>query len=211
MFISLKTQTLYVRQGFEPIFESPVTIRDPEQPIGTHTYTAVGYGADGRDMRWNVVSIGGRQPGESDYDDQGYDSGYGYDAESDDYYYDRPRRRRQAQKPKNTEPVPTDVAAATAALDRITIPPDVATRISELVLPGHLADRVGRGGAQGDGQADGLRRADQRRAAGRHQEAPARDEPVLRRFLGQRRLRLQPPRPVRRGGPFSGGGLFGMW
>jgi hypothetical protein len=134
VFISLKTQKLYVRQGFEPVFESPVTIADPAKPIGTHTYTAVAYGKDGRDMRWNVVSIGGRQPGESAYED-GYED-TAYNADEDEYYFDRPRRRRPARTTTATESKPTDIAAATAALDRITIPADVVERISELVLPG---------------------------------------------------------------------------
>jgi hypothetical protein len=128
VFISRATQTLYVRQGFEPIFESPVTIRDPRKSIGTYTYTAVGYGEDGRQMRWNVVSVGGGSGAQSrDYDR--YDTAY------DDYdYYDRPRRRRH-QPATKADATPTDVAAATAALDRITIPEEVAARISALVLP----------------------------------------------------------------------------
>jgi L,D-transpeptidase catalytic domain len=55
VFISRKTQRLYVRRGFEPIFESPVTIRDPDQPIGTHVFTAVGRTDTG--LRWTVVAL----------------------------------------------------------------------------------------------------------------------------------------------------------
>ncbi|MBV8755559.1 MAG: hypothetical protein JO328_22105, partial [Hyphomicrobiales bacterium] len=55
VFISRKTQRLYVRRGFEPILESPVTIRDPEKPIGTHVFTAVDRTDDG--LRWTVVSL----------------------------------------------------------------------------------------------------------------------------------------------------------
>jgi hypothetical protein len=33
VFISRKTQRLYVRQAFEPILETPVTIRDADRPI----------------------------------------------------------------------------------------------------------------------------------------------------------------------------------
>ena len=39
--ISRKTQRLYVRQAFEPLFDSPVTITDPDLSIGTHVFTAV--------------------------------------------------------------------------------------------------------------------------------------------------------------------------
>jgi hypothetical protein len=210
VFISLKTQTLYVRQGFEPLFEVPVTIRDPGQPIGTHTYTAVGYGADGRDMRWNVVSIGGRQPGESDYDDQGYDSGYGYDAEADDYYYDRPRRRRQAQTPKTSEPVPTDVAAATAALDRITIPPDAVTRISELVLPGTSLIVSDEEAHKETGKQTDFVVLISGEPQGGIMKRPREMNPYYDDFWGNDGYGYN--RRGRAGrGPFSGGGLFGMW
>jgi hypothetical protein len=129
VFISRQAQKLYVRQGFEPVFESPVTIQDPYSPIGTHTYTAVGYGANGLDMRWNVVSIGGGQSqSQSRY------------VENDDfyYYYDDYSWQRRRTPPRTTsdEAAPSNLAMATAALDRITIPPDVVERISELVLPG---------------------------------------------------------------------------
>jgi hypothetical protein len=55
VFISRKTQKLYVRRGFEPVLESPVTIRDPDKPIGTHVFTAVGRTDSG--LRWTVVSL----------------------------------------------------------------------------------------------------------------------------------------------------------
>jgi hypothetical protein len=41
VFISRKTQRLYVQRAFEPILESPVTILDADRPIGTHVFTAI--------------------------------------------------------------------------------------------------------------------------------------------------------------------------
>src|SRR5258708_4291254 len=41
VLISRKTQRLYVRRGFEPIRDSPVTILDGDRPIGTHVFTAM--------------------------------------------------------------------------------------------------------------------------------------------------------------------------
>lgn len=114
VFISLKAKKLYIRQAMEQIYEGDVTIRDPETPIGTHTFTAVDYQPGGRDMRWNVVSIAGRQPGEPEQS-----SGMN-------------RHPRNASVPG----IPTDVAAASAALDRIEIPAETVQRVSELVLPG---------------------------------------------------------------------------
>jgi hypothetical protein len=55
VFISRKTQKLYVRRGFEPVLESPVSIREPDQPIGTHSFTAMARTDSG--LRWTVVTI----------------------------------------------------------------------------------------------------------------------------------------------------------
>ena len=55
VFISRKTQKLYVRRGFEPILESPVTIADPDRAIGTHVFTAVAKTDTG--LRWTAVTL----------------------------------------------------------------------------------------------------------------------------------------------------------
>ncbi|HEU5276701.1 MAG TPA: L,D-transpeptidase family protein [Xanthobacteraceae bacterium] len=55
VFISRKSQKLYVRRGFEPILESPITIRDADRPIGTHIFTATA--RSGANLRWSVVTL----------------------------------------------------------------------------------------------------------------------------------------------------------
>jgi|ERR1043166_4754057 hypothetical protein len=55
IFVSRKAQRLYVRRGFEPVLETPVTIRDPERPIGTHVFTAMARAGSG--LRWSVVAL----------------------------------------------------------------------------------------------------------------------------------------------------------
>jgi lipoprotein-anchoring transpeptidase ErfK/SrfK len=55
VFISRTTQKLYVRRGLEAIVEVPVTIRNPDQPIGTHVFTAVARAERG--LRWTAVTI----------------------------------------------------------------------------------------------------------------------------------------------------------
>ena len=55
VFISRKSQRLYVRRGFEPLFDVPVTIQNPDQPIGTHVFTAMAKTETG--LRWSVVTI----------------------------------------------------------------------------------------------------------------------------------------------------------
>ena len=115
IFISLKTQKLYVRQGTEPVLEMPVTIRDPDKPIGTHIFTAVDYANGGGDVRWTVVSLGGKP-------------------QSDEPSGRKSRRDRETDR--TPAAVATDANAAVAALDRVTIPDEVATRFSQSVWVG---------------------------------------------------------------------------
>ncbi|MBH5396661.1 L,D-transpeptidase [Bradyrhizobium sp. CNPSo 4010] len=67
VYISRATQKLYVRRNthkpapdgggevFDTSIEVPVTIRNPEQPIGTHIFTAMA--KTGTGLRWSVVTI----------------------------------------------------------------------------------------------------------------------------------------------------------
>jgi len=67
VYISRSTQMLYVRRNthkpardgggevFDTSIESPVTIRDPDRPIGTHVFTAVAQ--NGAGLRWTAVTI----------------------------------------------------------------------------------------------------------------------------------------------------------
>lgn len=66
VYISRATQTLYVRRNthkawpdggevFDSSIEVPVTIRDPDKPIGTHIFTAMARNDAG--LRWSVVTI----------------------------------------------------------------------------------------------------------------------------------------------------------
>jgi L,D-transpeptidase catalytic domain len=59
VLISRKTQRLYVRQGFEPVLDVPVTIQDPDRPIGTHIFTAMEQTGGDAKLRWSVVSLEG--------------------------------------------------------------------------------------------------------------------------------------------------------
>ncbi len=66
IFISRATQKLYVRRNthkrwpdggevFDASLEVPVTIRNPDKPIGTHVFTAMA--RNGAGLRWTVVTI----------------------------------------------------------------------------------------------------------------------------------------------------------
>src|SRR6202011_1037397 len=41
VFVSRKSSKLFVRQGFTPLFDVPVRIENPEEPLGTHVFTAM--------------------------------------------------------------------------------------------------------------------------------------------------------------------------
>jgi hypothetical protein len=108
VLISRKTQRLYVRQAFEPIFESPVTIADPDRPIGTHVFTAIERTTDDANLRWSAVSLRSGRPPSGAVE---------------------PQDRARGNNGSDVEPVPTDPDSAKAALDRITIPQDALNRI----------------------------------------------------------------------------------
>ena len=66
VYISRATQKLYVRRNthkrwpdggevFDFSIEVPVTIRNPEKPIGTHVFTAMARNGEG--LRWTAVTI----------------------------------------------------------------------------------------------------------------------------------------------------------
>jgi len=66
IYISRATQKLYVRRNtlkpwpdggevYDATIEVPVTIRDPERPIGTHVFTAMASGDSG--LRWSATTI----------------------------------------------------------------------------------------------------------------------------------------------------------
>ena len=57
IMVSRKTQRIYVRQGFEPVLEMPVVIKEPEKPIGTHAFYATESGEGVRG--WLGVALKG--------------------------------------------------------------------------------------------------------------------------------------------------------
>src|SRR5262249_7736290 len=113
VFISRKSQRLYVRQAFQPILESPVAIRDAHRPIGTHVFTAIERTGSDVDMRWSVVSLNG-----------GADAGVA-----------EPHGPRRGRSGRNSEPISTDPVGPKAAPDRIAIPKDALDRIAGIASP----------------------------------------------------------------------------
>lgn len=56
VYVSRKLGKLFVRKGFAEVFEAPITIERPDEPLGTHIFTALEAHRDGT-MRWNVASL----------------------------------------------------------------------------------------------------------------------------------------------------------
>ncbi|HWF93740.1 MAG TPA: L,D-transpeptidase [Xanthobacteraceae bacterium] len=113
VFISRKERKLFVRQGFEPLFDVAVEIDHPEQPLGTHVFTALGFTDGGAHMRWNVMTVASEPPR------QLLSAKIGPKAQ--------PASRAQDVHVPQT---------AAQALDRIQIPQEALDRIGEILSPG---------------------------------------------------------------------------
>ncbi len=114
VFVSRKLSKLFVRQGFAPLFDVPVTIQDNAEPMGTHVFTAMEFQNDGAAIRWTVVTI----PEKSSHSQR-------TPAKS--------HKGRETQTIKTVLPTPDK---ASAALNRIEIPQDAVERIAQLLTTG---------------------------------------------------------------------------
>ena len=111
VFVSRKLSKLLVRQGFTPLFDVPVKIQNPEQPLGTHVFTAMDYQNAGASIRWTVVSL------------------------SEEF---SPPKEREAGMERIVATPPSVMLPdkANDALDRIEIPQEAIEQISQLLTPG---------------------------------------------------------------------------
>lgn len=114
IFVSRKEKKIFVRQGFAPLFDMPVTIDNPDQPLGTHVFTAMEVTENGAGMRWNAVTLPSRQLRTGELTGKG-------------------KIVQHATVPK---PVEAKATTAKDALDRIHIPQEAIDRIGELLIPG---------------------------------------------------------------------------
>jgi len=124
VFVSRKTKRIYVRQHFTPLFDAPVTIADPDKPLGTHVFTAMGVLDDGTTLRWNVVTLPSDAP-----KSRGGEPMRRIDRLVKGRYREQPQL--VAEKPVATAP-----STPEAALARIDMPPLVRDLIGELIVPG---------------------------------------------------------------------------
>jgi hypothetical protein len=112
VFVSRKTQRVYLRQGFEPVLDLPITIKDPRTPIGTFVFTVMGVDHAAGQAKWTVVAV--TDPA-------------------------APSREAPAAAKRGKpvfEPAPAGGTGAARALDRIELPPSVLQRIAESLRAG---------------------------------------------------------------------------
>jgi hypothetical protein len=121
VFVSRKEKKIFVRQGTVPLFDMPISINEPDQPLGTHVFTALAVTDNGAGMRWNLMSI------PTDPVAMMEDRGSGR------------RKSREASK-EASKPVvhvqSRQASNAAEALERIQFPKEAVDRISELLTPG---------------------------------------------------------------------------
>jgi peptidoglycan hydrolase-like protein with peptidoglycan-binding domain len=98
---------IMVRRSFEPLFEAPVGIRDPEQALGTHFFTADHLERSAETAEWHAVTLKNEMTAD----------------EMKQFGIDKPADASQAN-------------AAAAALDRIDIPKSIREQIAVLMTNG---------------------------------------------------------------------------
>jgi hypothetical protein len=116
VFISRKDKRLYVRHGYEPVYDTPIEIADADRPLGTHVFTARGDKDDATALHWTVVSL-------------------------PQLVRNRAEPRRSARQGRNAAPAQTHspiipALNAADALDRIAIPAEAMERIAAIITPG---------------------------------------------------------------------------
>jgi hypothetical protein len=111
VFVSRKLSKLFVRRGFSPLFDVAVKIENPEEPLGTHVFTAMEFQSEGAAIRWTVVSI------------------------PEEFSRIEGATKKREVPAKQTALSAPSPDKANAALDRVEIPQDAVERISELLTP----------------------------------------------------------------------------
>ena len=124
VLISRSEGRLYVRRAFHPVIDMPITIRDADQPIGTHIFTA--FETDADTLAWTGMTLempGGGSPLKASAKAPPLPVRPGQEASKSG----KARRETSDDGP---------LAAARAALDRIEIPAEAMRKILPSLQPG---------------------------------------------------------------------------
>ena len=116
VLVSKKDRRIYVRQGLAPVFDAPISVLDPETPLGSHLYIATAANEDGTALKWSVVSMPDRAA-----EDQG----------------ERRTNKGWVDEQAGMPPTPRRSTSTPAeALERVEIAQDVRDRIGERLWTG---------------------------------------------------------------------------
>ncbi len=115
IFVSRKEGRVFVRQGFVPIHDEPITFTIPEQPLGTHIYTAMTAKDGGAALGWEVVTVPNTPPEVKGKDE-------------------KPRKKKGEPEAAPKPHVPASTAVT--ALDRFELPEATRKLVSERMWPG---------------------------------------------------------------------------
>jgi L,D-transpeptidase catalytic domain len=116
VFVSRKLSRLFVRQRFTQLFEVPIKIENPDEPLGTHVFTLLKPQNEAASSRWNVVSMP--------------------KTFSENTTSSNKKLNVTIHGIAGTAPASLQPDDANAALDRIEIPQDAAAQIAQLLTPG---------------------------------------------------------------------------
>jgi len=114
VFVSRKEQRIFVRQGFVPLFDMPLVVDQPDQPLGTHVFTAMEVTENGGGMRWNVITVPMQASAAREQRDT----------------------KKRSKEPLNSASRLKSPATPAEALDRIQMPQEAVERIGEILTPG---------------------------------------------------------------------------
>jgi hypothetical protein len=109
VFFSRKEGKVFVRQGWTQMYEAPVTFRDPDRPLGTHTFVAVAAEPATPSLSWLAVS---HPEGASDEDRA-------------------PVRRQRGEQIVTGSTARSDASTAADALDRIEMSAETKAYIAD--------------------------------------------------------------------------------
>ena len=116
VLVSKKDRRIYVRQGLAPVFDAPISVRDPETLLGSHLYIATAANEDGTALKWSVVSMPDRAA-----EDQG-------EHRTNNGWVDE--QAGMPPTPRRSTSTPAE------ALERVEIAQDVRDRIGERLWTG---------------------------------------------------------------------------
>ncbi|MBU2582962.1 MAG: L,D-transpeptidase family protein [Alphaproteobacteria bacterium] len=115
VLLSKHSNKLYVRQGYDPVLEADITFDNPDAPLGTHVFHAVGYTPDGSDLSWQSVTAARKA-----------------------MKITKTRKSRKTRTTETKEVFDPSWPAQTPAnaLNRVKIPDEVREYLAELMKPG---------------------------------------------------------------------------